>query len=89
MPRLKQAVPSYRHHKPSGQAVVTLNGRDHYLGPWGTKTSSDAYDRLIGEWQANGRCLPTEAGSELSVAELMVAYLRFASEYYRKNAINC
>ena len=34
-------VPKYRHHKPSGQAVVTLNGKDHqvakgngiYLGP--------------------------------------------------------
>jgi hypothetical protein len=25
-------IPSYREHKPSGQAVVTLNGRDHYLG---------------------------------------------------------
>ena len=24
-------VPSYRRHKPSGQAVVTLNGRDIYL----------------------------------------------------------
>ena len=27
-------TPSYRLHKPSGQAVVTLDGRDHYLGPW-------------------------------------------------------
>jgi hypothetical protein len=25
-------VPSYRRHTPSGQAVVTLNGRDSYLG---------------------------------------------------------
>lgn len=24
--------PSYQRHKPSGQAVVTLNGRDFYLG---------------------------------------------------------
>jgi hypothetical protein len=24
-------VPSYRRHKPSGQAVVTLNGKDRYL----------------------------------------------------------
>ena len=26
MPRLKYAVPSYRKHKQSGQAIVTLNG---------------------------------------------------------------
>jgi hypothetical protein len=25
-------IPRYRRHKPSGQAVVTLNGKDHYLG---------------------------------------------------------
>ena len=55
MPRLKQAVPKYRKHKQSGQAIVTLGGRDHLLGPHGTKTSKAEYDRLIGEWLQNGR----------------------------------
>lgn len=32
MPKRKPRTPSYRYHKPSGQAVVTLNGRDFYLG---------------------------------------------------------
>ena len=32
----KPRVPSLRHHKPSGQAVVTLSGRDVYLGPHGS-----------------------------------------------------
>ena len=27
-------TPSLRRHKPSAQAVVTLDGKDHYLGPW-------------------------------------------------------
>jgi hypothetical protein len=40
-------TPSYRKHKGSGQAVVTLNGKDHYLGRYGTRHSKDAYDRLI------------------------------------------
>ena len=31
MPRLSTRNPSYRLHKPSGQAVVTLNGEDVYL----------------------------------------------------------
>jgi hypothetical protein len=30
------SFPKYRKHKASGQAVVTLAGRDHYLGPRGT-----------------------------------------------------
>ena len=50
-------TPSYRHHKPSGQAVVTLDGRDFYPGRWGTQESTQTYDRLVGEWQANGRRL--------------------------------
>lgn len=29
-------VPKCRRHKPTGQAVVTLNGKDHYLGTWKT-----------------------------------------------------
>ena len=46
--------PSYRHHRASGQAVVTLSGRDIYLGPHGTKFSRDNYDRVVGEWLAAG-----------------------------------
>ena len=51
-------VPAYRRHKPSGQAVVTLCGKDHYLGRWNTKASRSEYDRLIGEWLAAGRMIP-------------------------------
>ena len=29
-------TPSYRLHKPTGQAVVTLSGRDIYLGKYGS-----------------------------------------------------
>lgn len=58
---LSLRLPSHRRHKPSGQAVVTLNGTDVYLGRWGTKASRTEYDRLIGEWLASGRCLPKAA----------------------------
>jgi hypothetical protein len=46
-------IPTYRLHKPSGQAVVTISGRDHYLGNYGAVTSRAEYDRLIAERQAN------------------------------------
>jgi hypothetical protein len=55
MSRLSNSLPKYRKHRSSGQAVVTLNGRDHYLGPNDTKASKREYDRLIGEWLANDR----------------------------------
>ena len=80
-------TPSYRHHKPSGQAVVTLDGRDIYLGRYGTPQSRAEFDRLLAEWLSNGRRLPAPTsanGSDLSVNELAVAYLAFADGYYTK-----
>ena len=87
MPRLSQSVPRYRKHKASGQAFVELSGRRHYLGPHGSRTSRDEYDRLIGEWLQNGRATKsatTESGC-LLVVELIAAYLNFAKSYYRKS----
>jgi integrase len=78
-------VPSYRRHRPSGQAVVTLNGRDFYLGKWNTKASRAEYDRLIGEWLAAGRNL-RQTGADLTVNELARAYWHFAKGYYRKDS---
>ena len=42
-------TPSYRYHKPSGQAVVTLNGRDIYLGRYGSPETRAEFDRLLAE----------------------------------------
>jgi integrase len=81
-------TPSYRLHKPSGQAVVTLDGRDLYLGRHGSAESRAEYDRLISEWLANGRRLPgssSDPEADLTVNELLVAYLRHADAYYVKN----
>ncbi|MDP1560834.1 MAG: hypothetical protein Q8M16_05515 [Pirellulaceae bacterium] len=54
MPRTSN-LPKYRNHKHSDQAIVTLSGRDHYLGPHGSTASVREYDRLIQEWLARGR----------------------------------
>jgi hypothetical protein len=48
-------VPSYRLYQQSGQARVTLNGRDILLGKYGTAASKAEYNRVIGEWIAAGR----------------------------------
>jgi integrase len=85
MPRLADhAVPSYRKHKFSGQAIVTLGGRDHYLGPHGTKVSRDKYDRLIAEWISHGRqtVIATDAGAIIS--ELVTAFADHAKTHYRR-----
>ncbi len=85
MPRLSNSVPKYRKHRGSGQAVVTLNGRDFYLGPHNTRVSKREYDRLTGEWLANSRNLPSGFANDLMVAELLLRYWQHAQDYYRKN----
>ena len=50
----RKSIPSYRRHS-SGQARVTINGRDYLLGPHGTRASHREYDRLIAEYLASGR----------------------------------
>jgi len=86
MPRLTNSLPKYRKHRASGQAIVTLSGKDFYLGPHNTKTSRREYDRLVGEWQAHGRRLQAQDdGSGLTIAELLHAYNSYARQHYRKN----
>jgi hypothetical protein len=52
MPRKAGKVPSYCRHKASGRAVVRIDGRDHYLGEYGSPASHEEYERRITEWRA-------------------------------------
>jgi len=51
MPR--QNPPSYRLHKPPGQAVVTLHGKMFYLGQYKSKKSRAKYNAIIADFLAN------------------------------------
>ncbi len=69
--------PSYRLHRASGQARVTLTdpvrpSRDFYLGPYGSEESRQRYYELLAEWRAAGCRLPEpEPAGDLTVAELV------------------
>ena len=78
-------VPKYRKHRSTGQAVVTIAGRDHYLGPHGTKASRVEYDRLIGEWLAAGRPTSTATATDITVAEMLKRYRAFCERHYVKD----
>jgi hypothetical protein len=86
MPTLNGCTPKYRRQRASSQGVVTIGGKDFYLGTRGTKSSKLEYDRVIAEWLAAGlqAALP-EAGAGLTVSELCVCYCRFAERHYRKD----
>jgi len=88
MPLLVHATPKYRHHRPSGKAVVVLQGKMHYLGPCGSQESRAAYDRLIAEWLAKGRAPNSQPKpTQITVAELILAYWGFATRHYVKNGV--
>lgn len=78
-------VPSYRLHKASGQAIVTIAGRDHYLGKHGTEASRRAYDALVGRWIAGGRAAVEEPDRGATVVEVIEAFWTWAQGYYRKD----
>jgi hypothetical protein len=82
-------IPSYRLHKPTGQAVVRLDGRDLYLGKHGTEKSHEEYRRRIAEWLTHDSAAPRThhptpiLAAPLTVSELILAYWRHAEAYYQ------
>ena len=81
MPRLSVKNPSLRQHKASGQAVVTLGGRDFDLGPWKSPASKVEYKRRMREWNAGGGIHQADAHG-LTLVELLAAFKRHAKSYY-------
>jgi hypothetical protein len=57
MARPKAKAPARRYHI-SGQSIVTLDGRDFYLGPHDSPESIARYAVLIGLYQKHGLKLP-------------------------------
>jgi hypothetical protein len=83
MPKLApNSLPSYRLHKQSGQAVVTLSGKDVLLGRFDSPESHEGYDRITAEWLVAGRSLPAERSAPLTVSELILRFWMHAQTYY-------
>ena len=83
-------VPSYRLHKPSGQARVIINRKHHYLGKYGTPESLEKYHRLVAEHiRAPADSAPTAHATTLesspSIEELILGYWQFAESYHVRN----
>jgi len=77
--------PGYRRHKATGQAYVRLGGKCYYLGTYGTKDSKEAYNRLKSEWLVNRHAAKFSQSGIVTMAELALAYLDHADEYYRES----
>jgi hypothetical protein len=86
MPKLKDnAFPSYRLHRQSGQAIVTLSGRDILLGKHGSTASKEEYRRLTVQWIAAGHHY-VEPSPDMTIAELINVFRIHAEKYYQGSA---
>src|ERR1039458_6664266 len=82
--------PAYRHYKPKDLAVVRIEGRDHYLGKFGSPESYEKYHRILAERYAK---VPTAVANKKAVprsevetvTELCVGYYTHACAYYTKH----
>lgn len=82
MPKLLGKLPKYRKHRASGQAIVTLGGRDFYLGPHNTKASKAEYDRLCREYIASGGSSARRPEEHLTISGLLAAFWKHAEKHY-------
>jgi integrase len=85
MARPRASVPTYRLHRPTGRAVVTVydtsgNPRDVYLGKHGTAESRSRYARLCAELRPG--CVYVEPSDDTTVIELATAYWGYAESYH-------
>lgn len=72
MARPKAKAPALRYHL-SGQSIVTLDGRDFYLGKHGSPESLARYAVLIGIYQSGGLSLPEDF--DMAMVEAKASFL--------------
>jgi hypothetical protein len=83
-------TPPYRRHKTRDCGVVTLDGKNHFLGQWRPPESHENYAALIAEWTRTGCGHPPDtaptrpADPAFTVNDLILAYFRFAQTLYVK-----
>lgn len=98
MARKSSLLPSYLHHKPTGQARCRIDGRDIYLGPFGSEASRIKYGQLVAKLAGGVPLDPmaeaktgrseSKRAAEIdpgpSVGELCVVFMRHAQTHYTK-----
>lgn len=79
--------PKYRLHKARNLAAVTIDGKDRYLGEYGSPESYEEYAHLIAEWRQGlqAESARTCSPRRLTIAELTLTYWEHCKDYYSRD----
>jgi integrase len=60
-----------------------MDGRDYYLGEYGSAQAEEKYQRMIGEWLLRGKQGPAVANHDtVTVGQIMAGYLEHCQRYF-------
>src|SRR4051812_13051976 len=78
-------VPKYRCYKPKNLGLVVIDGKQIYLGPYGTPESFAEYNRVIQEPLVAPPAAPAPSAPDPSptINQMFVAYWAHAEQHYR------
>ena len=87
----KPKLPSYRLHKSTGQAVVTLGKKDYYCGKFGTDESIAEYEQLLARWLMRNYkpAPPVEVETEQQEQQPENITVADAAKRYREHVASC
>ena len=82
-------TPKYCLHKRSGHAYVRINGKQTFLGKYGTDESLEKYRRFLAEWRTDDTPVSSIGSrlSDITILELINLYYQHAKRYYVKNGV--
>jgi hypothetical protein len=93
MSRPRNTIPTYRKHKLTGRAAVSIYRTDGspteviLPGEFGSEQSRQEYERLLCQLRANGGRLPAEnSSSDLTIAEVIEKFMAHAETYLRRSS---
>lgn len=82
--------PGYLKHKGKDgklRARVVINGKEHYLGDYGSPESHARYERFLAEWRRSQESgvVQVVRGKAVTIMDLATSFLEHAETYYRRS----
>jgi hypothetical protein len=81
-----KSAPKYRLHKTSGRAVVTINGKEIYLGEYDSEESHQKYKQLLSDkWNQPGatpKLSQPDLDQEVTISRLAIEFGKYAKRKY-------